>query len=53
MKYLAVSQIVYMLSSLPPHLKIVQEINSSVWDSKGGKIKRTELLMTMIKAYTY
>ena len=23
MKYLAVSQIVYMLSSLPPHLKIV------------------------------
>ena len=47
-KSLAVSQIVYLLSSLPSHQKIVYEINSMLydflWDSKGDKIKRTEII---------
>ena len=47
-KSLAVSQIVYLLSSLPSHQKIVHEINSVLydflWDSKGDKIKRTEII---------
>ena len=42
------SQIVYLLSSLPSHQKIVHEINSMLydflWDSKGDKIKRTEII---------
>ena len=47
-KSLAVSQIVYLLSSLPSHQKIVHEINSILydflWNSKGDKIKRTEII---------
>ena len=47
-KSLAVSQIVYLLSSLPSHQKVVHEINSILydflWDSKGDKIKRTEII---------
>ena len=45
---LAVSQIVYLLSFLTSHQKIVHEINSMLydflWDSKGDKIKRTEII---------
>ena len=45
---LAVSQIVYLLSSLPSHQKKIHEINSILhdflWDSKGDKIKRTEVI---------
>ena len=45
---LAVSQIVYLLSSLPSHQKVLHEINSILydflWDSKGDKIKRTEII---------
>ena len=47
-KSLAVSQIVYLLSSPPSHQKIVYELNSILydflWDSKGDKIKRTEII---------
>ena len=47
-KSLAVSQIVYVMSSLPSHHKILHEINSILydflWDSKGDKIKRTEMI---------
>ena len=47
-KSLAVSQIVYLLSSLPSPQKVVHEINSILydflWDSKGDKIKRTEII---------
>ena len=47
-KSLAMSQIVYQLSSLPSHQTVVHEINSILydflWDSKGDKIKRTEII---------
>ena len=47
-KSLAVSQIVYLLSSLPSHQNIVHEINSILydflWDSKHDKIKRTGII---------
>ena len=47
-KSLAVCHIVYLLSSLPSHQKIVHKINSILydfpWDSKSGKIKRTEMI---------
>ena len=39
---------VYLLSSLPSHQKVVHEINSILydflWDSKGDKINRTEII---------
>ena len=47
-KSLAMSQIVYQLSSLPSHQTVVHEINSILydflWDSKGDKMKRTEII---------
>ena len=47
-KSLALSQIVYLMSSLPSHQKILHEINSILydflWDGKGDKIKRTEMI---------
>ena len=47
-KSLAMSQIVYQLSSLPSHQTVVHEINSIsydfLWDSKGNKIKQTEIV---------
>ena len=50
-KTLAVSQIVYILSSLPTLPDILKTINSTLynflWDGKGDKIKRT----TMINSY--
>ena len=50
-KTLAVSQIVYILSSLPTPPDILKTINSILydflWDGKGDKIKRT----TMINNY--
>ena len=48
LKSLAVSQIAYLLSSLPTSKKMLQKINSILydflWDSKGDKIKRTEII---------
>lgn len=47
-KSLAVSQIVYVLSSLPTPQGILQELNSSLydflWDGKRDKIKRSEMI---------
>ena len=47
-KSLAVSQIVYTLSSLPPPEGFVKEVNSFLydflWDGKDDKIKRTEMI---------
>ena len=47
-KYLAMSQIVYLLSSLPSHQKLVHEINSILYDflsdRKGDRIKRKEII---------
>ena len=48
-KSLAMSQIVYLLSSLTSHQKVVHEKNSILydflWDSKGNKIEgRTEII---------
>ena len=49
LKSLVVSQIVYLLSSLPsPPGSVIKEINcllyDFLWDSKGDKIKRTEMI---------
>ena len=42
------SQIVYLLSSLPTSKEMLQKINSILydflWDSKGDKIKKTEMI---------
>ena len=47
-KSLAVSQIVHVLSSLPTHQGALKEINSLLydflWDNKGDKIKRSEMI---------
>ena len=47
-KSLAVSQIVHVLSSLPTHQGALKEINSLLydflWDKKGDKIKRVEMI---------
>ena len=47
-KSLAVSQIVHVLSSLPTHQRALKEINSLLydflWDKKGDKIKRVEMI---------
>ena len=48
LKSLVVSQIVYLLSSLPSPPGVIKEINcllyDFLWDSKGDKIKRTETI---------
>ena len=48
LKALAVSQIVYVLSSLPTPKEVIKEINALLydflWDNKGDKIKRTEMI---------
>ena len=48
LKSLVVSQIVYLLSSLPSPPGVIKEINcllyDFLWDSKGDKIKRTEMI---------
>ena len=48
LKSLAVSQIVYVLSSLPTPQGVIKEINSLLydflWDGKSDKIKRTEMI---------
>ena len=48
-----VSQIVYMLSSLPTHLDILKTIKSILydflWDGKGDKIKRTTMINNWAK----
>ena len=48
LKALAVSQIVYVLSSLPTPKGVIKEINALLydflWDNKGDKIKRTEMI---------
>ena len=47
-KFLVVSQIVHLLSSLPSPSGVIKEINcllyGFLWDSKGDKIKRTEMI---------
>jgi len=47
LKSLAVSQILYVLSSLPTPQGVIKEINSLLyhflWDGKSDKIKRTEI----------
>ena len=47
-KFLVVSQIVHLLSSLPSPSGVNKEINcllyGFLWDSKGDKIKRTEMI---------
>ena len=53
LKSLAVSQIVYVLSSLPTPQGLIQEINvllyDFLWDSKSDKIKRTEMINSYSK----
>ena len=48
LKSLVVSQIAYFLSSLPSPTGVIKEINclfyDFLWDSKGDKIKRTEMI---------
>ena len=48
LKALALSQIVYVLSSLPTPKGVIKEINALLydflWDNKGDKIKRTEMI---------
>ena len=48
LKSLVVSQIVYVLSSLPTPQGVIKEINSLsyefLWDNKSDKIKRTEMI---------
>ena len=48
LKALAVSQIVYVLSSLPTPKGVIKEINALLYyfirDNKGEKIKRTEMI---------
>ena len=48
LKSLVVSQIVYLLSSSPSPPAVMKEINcllyDFLWDSKGDKIKRTEMI---------
>ena len=48
LKSLAVFQIVYVLSSLPSPKGVINEVNALLydflWDSKGDKIKRTEMI---------
>ena len=48
LKALAVSQIVYVLSSLPTPKGVIKEINALLydflWGNKGDKIKRTEMI---------
>ena len=48
LKSLVVSQIVYLLSPLPSPSGVIKEINcllyDFLWDSKGDKIKRTEMI---------
>ena len=48
LKSLAVSQIVYVLSSLPTSKGVIKEVNALLydflWDNKGDKIKRTEMI---------
>ena len=47
-KSLAVSRVVHVLSSLPTHQGALKEINSLLydflWDKKGDKIKRVEMI---------
>ena len=47
-KALAVSQIVHVLTSLPTHQGALKEINTLLydflWEGKGDKIKRTEMI---------
>ena len=53
-KSLAVSQIVHVLPSLPTHQGALKEINillyDFLWNSKGDKIKRTEMINDYDKA---
>ena len=55
-KSLAVSQIVHVLSSLPTHQGARKEINTLLydilWNSKGDKIKRTEMINDYDKGRT-
>ena len=48
LKSLAISQMVYLLSSLPTSQKILQDVNTILydflWGGKGDKIKRTEMI---------
>ena len=49
LKSLAISQMVYLLSSLPTSQKILQDVNTILYDflwgaGKGDKIKRTEMI---------
>ena len=48
LKALALSQIVYVLSSLPTPKGVIKEIHALLynflWDNKGDKIKRTEMI---------
>ena len=52
-KFLAISQIVYILSSLPTLPDILKTINSILydflWDGKGNKIKRTTMINNYVK----
>ena len=52
LKSLVVSQIVYLLSSLPSPPGVIREINcllyDFLWDSKGDNIKRTEMINEFI-----
>ena len=47
-KTLALSQIVHVLTSLPTHQGALKEINTLLydflWESKGDKIKRTQMI---------
>ena len=53
LKSLAVSQIVYVLSSVPTPQGVIKEINSLLydflWDGKSDKIKRTEMINSSSK----
>ena len=53
LKSLAVSQIVYVLSSLATPQGVIKEINSLLydflWDGKSDKIKRTEMINSYSK----
>ena len=48
LKSLAVSQIIYVLSSLPTPKGVIKEVNALLydflWDNKGDKMKRTEMI---------
>ena len=47
-KALAASQMVYVMSSMPSYVKSLKEVNDLIfkflWDNKGDKIKRTEMI---------